>query len=48
MMLMYVLKQIYYSTKTFEMRMNLAVLDWVKEVKCSDYSCLNIQVFKKV
>ena len=45
MMLTYVLKQIHYSTKTFEMRMNLAVLDWVREV---NYSFLNIQVFNKV
>ena len=29
MMLTYVPKRIYFSTRTFQMRMNLALLDWV-------------------
>ena len=30
MMLTYVPKRIHFSTKTFKMKMNLAVLDWVR------------------
>ena len=30
MLLLYLSKRIHFSTKTFKMRMNLAVLDWVR------------------
>lgn len=35
MMLTYVPKRIHFSTRTFKMRMNLALLDWVS-VLCTD------------